>query len=269
MRWCCSTRHPSPEVGARALRALAQSLAREIGPQGMHIAQADWQLHSQPRSAWTHEMDLRPWMKPFDRWREHVSPKTVEFFFDFGSPTTYLAHTQLPRIARETGATLVYRPMLLGGVFKATGNASPVTVPAKGRWMGRDIARWALRWGVPFKFNPHFPINTLTLMRGAIGLQMRQPESFTAYVDAVFHALWAQPRNLGDAAEVAAVVAGAGLDTEAFAALVADADVKAALIANTEEAVARGAFGAPTCFVGEDMFFGQDRLDFVREALAR
>ena len=96
---------------------------------------------------------------------------TIEFFFDFGSPTTYLAHTQLPRIAAETGAQLVYRPMLLGGVFKATGNASPVTVPAKGRWMGQDIARWAARYGVPFAFNPHFPINTLTLMRGAAGVQ--------------------------------------------------------------------------------------------------
>ena len=198
-----------------------------------------------------------------------MSDKTIEFFFDFGSPTTYLAHTQLPRIARETGATLVYRPMLLGGVFKATGNASPVTVPAKGRWMGQDIARWALRWGVPFNFNPHFPINTLTLMRGAAGLQLRQPEHFGRYVDAVFDAMWARPRNLGDAAEVAAVLQQIGIEPEAFLALVADPDVKAALAANTEEAVRRGVFGAPTCFVGEDMFFGQDRLDFVREALGR
>ena len=198
-----------------------------------------------------------------------MSDKTIEFFFDFGSPTTYLAHTQLPRIAREAGATLVYRPMLLGGVFKATGNASPVTVPAKGRWMGQDIARWALRWGVPFNFNPHFPINTLTLMRGAAGLQLRQPEHFGRYVDAVFDAMWARPRNLGDAAEVAAVLQQIGIEPEAFLALVADPDVKAALVANTEEAVRRGVFGAPTCFVGEDMFFGQDRLDFVREALGR
>ena len=197
-----------------------------------------------------------------------MSNKSVEFFFDFGSPTTYLAHTQLPRIARETGATLVYRPMLLGGVFKATGNASPVTVPAKGRWMSGDIARWAARWGVPFAFNPHFPINTLTLMRGATGLQMRQPEAFSRYADAVFDALWVHPRNLGDPAELAVVVARAGLVAQDFAALVADAEVKAALITNTEEAVARGVFGAPTCFVGGRMHFGQDRLDFVREALA-
>jgi 2-hydroxychromene-2-carboxylate isomerase len=200
---------------------------------------------------------------------QDANGKTVEFFFDFGSPTTYLACTQLPRIARETGARLVWRPMLLGGVFKATGNASPVTVPAKGRWMAGDIARWAARWGVPFAFNPHFPINTLTLMRGAVGLQLRQPEAFARYVDAVFDALWVHPRNLGDAAELAAVLVQAGLDPAAFMALVGDAEVKAALVANTEEAVARGVFGAPTCFVGDEMFFGQDRLDFVRESLLR
>ena len=191
---------------------------------------------------------------------------TIEFFFDFGSPTTYLAHTQLPRIAAETGAALVYRPMLLGGVFKATGNASPVTVPAKGRWMGQDIARWARRYGVPFAFNPHFPINTLMLMRGAVGVQMKQPELFTPYVDAVFHAMWVEPRNLGDAAEAAAVLAPLGLSAEAFMALAGDAEVKTALVAATEEAVARGVFGAPTCLVGGQMHFGQDRLDFVREA---
>jgi 2-hydroxychromene-2-carboxylate isomerase len=197
-----------------------------------------------------------------------MSDKTVEFFFDFGSPTTYLAHTQLPRIARESGARLVYRPMLLGGVFKAAGNASPVTVPAKGRWMGQDIARWAARYGVPFAFNKHFPINTLTLMRGAVGLQMRQPALFQPYVDAVFDAMWVHPRNLGDPAEIAAVLQPLGLDPDAFASLVGDAQVKAALVATTEEAVARGVFGAPTCFVGDQMHFGQDRLDFVRDALA-
>lgn len=193
---------------------------------------------------------------------------TVEFHFDFGSPTSYLAYTQVPRIAAETGARLVWHPMLLGGVFKATGNASPVSVPAKGRWMGQDIARWAGRWGVPFAFNPFFPINTLTLMRGAVGLLMRQPDDFKRYADAVFHAMWVAPRNLGDVAELAAVLTDAGFDAAAFTALVADPEVKAQLVANTEASVARGVFGAPTCFVGEQMFFGQDRLDFVREALA-
>jgi 2-hydroxychromene-2-carboxylate isomerase len=197
-----------------------------------------------------------------------MSSKTIEFFFDFGSPTTYLAHTQLPRIAAQAGAPLVYRPMLLGGVFKATGNASPASVPAKGRWMAQDLARWAARWGVPFSFNPHFPVNTLTLMRGATGLQMRRPEHFARYVDAVFEAMWVARRNLGDAGEVAAVLIAAGIDPEAFMTLVGDPEVKAALVAQTGQAVARGAFGAPTCFVGEQMFFGQDRLDFVAAALA-
>ena len=194
--------------------------------------------------------------------------KSVEYFFDFGSPTSYLAWTQLPRIAAETGAGIVWRPMLLGGVFKATGNASPVTVPAKGRWMNGDIARWAKRYGVPFRFNPHFPINTLTLMRGAVGLQMRQPADFMRYVDLMHRAMWEAPVNLGDPAVLAETLTAAGFDAEAFTALVADPEVKARLVANTEEAVARGAFGAPTFFVGEAMFFGQDRLDFVREALA-
>ena len=193
--------------------------------------------------------------------------KRHEYFVDFGSPTSYLAWTQLPGLVAETGAELVWRPMLLGGVFKATGNASPVNVPAKGRWMGSDIARWARRYGVPFRFNPHFPINTLTLMRGAAGLQLRAPEQFARYCEVVSKALWEEARNLGDPAILAATLAAAGFDVEAFTELVGDPEVKARLVATTEEAVARGVFGAPTFFVGEAMFFGQDRLDFVREAL--
>jgi 2-hydroxychromene-2-carboxylate isomerase len=193
--------------------------------------------------------------------------KAVEFFFDFGSPTSYLAWTQLPALAAGCGAAVVWRPMLLGGVFKATGNASPVTVPAKGRWMLGDIASWARRYGVPLAFNPHFPINTLTLMRCAAGLLQRQPADFERYGVAVFNAIWQHKRNLGDAAVVAAVLTEAGFDAEAVLALAADPGVKAALAATTDEAVARGVFGAPTFFVGEQMFFGQDRLDFVREAL--
>jgi 2-hydroxychromene-2-carboxylate isomerase len=194
--------------------------------------------------------------------------RTLEFFFDFGSPTSYLAYTQLPKLAAECGARLIWRPMLLGGVFKATGNASPVTVPAKGRWMNQDMARWARRYGVTLAMNPHFPINTLTLMRGAVGLQMRQPADFERYVDTVFRAMWETPRNMGDSAVLAETLQRAGFDAAAFTALVNDPEVKARLVANTEEAVTRGVFGAPTMFVGKQMFFGQDRLDFVREALA-
>ena len=196
-----------------------------------------------------------------------MSSQTVEFFFDFGSPASYLAWTQLPAICSAAGATLVYRPMLLGGVFQATGNASPITVPAKGKYMLTDLARFAQRYGVPMRFNPHFPINTLALMRAAVGLQLHDPARFDAYVTAVFRAMWVDGRNMADPAVVAEVLARAGLDPQAVLALTGEVAVKDALKSSTEEAVRRGAFGAPTMFVGAQMFFGQDRLDFVREAL--
>lgn len=198
-----------------------------------------------------------------------MSKQTVEFFFDFGSPTTYLAWTQLPRICAAAGATLVYRPMLLGGVFQATGNASPVTIPAKGKYMLTDMARFARRYGVPMRFNPHFPINTLALMRGAVGVQLRWPQRFDDYVKAMFTAMWVEGRNMGDTTIVAETLGQAGFDARALLELTADPAIKEALKKNTEEAVSRGAFGAPTMFVGEQMFFGQDRLDFVKEALAQ
>jgi 2-hydroxychromene-2-carboxylate isomerase len=194
--------------------------------------------------------------------------KVVEFFFDVGSPTTYLAWTQLPALCAQAGASLVYRPTLLGGVFQATGNASPATVAAKGRHMNDDMARYAKRYGVPLVVNPHFPINTLTLMRGATGVQLRLPARFDAYLRGVFKAMWVDGLNLNDPAVAAKALVDAGFDPAEIMALTADAEVKAALRATTEEAVARGAFGAPTMFVGDAMFFGQDRLDFVREALA-
>ncbi len=196
-----------------------------------------------------------------------MSAATVEFFFDVGSPASYLAWTQLPRIAAEAAATIAWRPMLLGGVFKATGNSSPVNVPAKGRWMTEDLQRWARRYGVRFAIGPSFPINTLTLMRGAAAMQMRHPERFLGYVAAIYRAMFETPRDLGDADALVATLREAGFDPGELAALVADPEVKARLIATTDEAVARGVFGAPTFFVGEEMFFGQDRLEFVREAL--
>jgi len=194
--------------------------------------------------------------------------RTVEFFFDFGSPYSYLAYKALPGIAAAQGAQIVWRPMLLGGVFKATGNHSPAEIPAKGKWSHLDLQRWAGRYGAVFRQNPHFPVNTLVLMRGAAGMQMRGTD-FLKYLETVFHAMWAEPHNLGDPAELAAVLQKAGFDAEAFLALVNDTTVKEQLKNNTEEAVVRGVFGAPTFFVGEEMFWGQDRLDFVAEALAR
>ncbi|NVZ51146.1 2-hydroxychromene-2-carboxylate isomerase [Pseudomonas sp. B6002] len=193
--------------------------------------------------------------------------KTLEFFFDLGSPATYLAYTQLPALCAETGAQLVYQPMLLGGVFKATGNASPITVPAKGRYMFDDLARYAQRYNVPLKFNPHFPINTLGLMRAVTGIQMHQPQRFLSFIDCLFKALWVEGRHLGDPAVVAQVLTEHGFDPEEVLALANDDAVKTALKDKTEQAVQRGVFGAPSLFVGNRLFFGQDRLDFVREAL--
>jgi 2-hydroxychromene-2-carboxylate isomerase len=193
--------------------------------------------------------------------------KSLEFYFDVGSPAAYLAYTQLPTIAAETGATIIWQPMLLGGVFQATGNSSPAAVPAKGKYMFGDLERFARRYGVPFRHNPHFPINTLMLMRGAVGLQLRQDERFGRYLKAVFEAIWVNGKNLNDLAETGAVLHAAGFDAAAILALVSQQDVKDRLKVLTQRAVGRGIFGAPTMFVGEQMFWGQDRLEFVREAL--
>jgi 2-hydroxychromene-2-carboxylate isomerase len=194
--------------------------------------------------------------------------KTVEFLFDLGSPTTYLAYTQLPAICKQTDSQLIYIPILLGGVFKATGNASPATIPAKGRHMIQDLDRYARRYGVPLKFNPHFPINTLMLMRAVTGIQLHHPERFIAFIDCLFNALWVDGRNLNDPETVAAVLNGNGFDPNEVLALTADETVKATLKENTEKAVQRGVFGVPSMFVDSQLYFGQDRLDFVLEALS-
>lgn len=194
--------------------------------------------------------------------------KTVDFYFDFGSPAAYLAWTQLPTIRTDTGAQLAWRPMLLGGVFQATGNRAPMTVPLKGSYLFVDLARFARRYGVPLKFNPNFPINTLTLMRAAVGLQMRGDARFEDYCAAMFRAIWVDAQNMNDPAVVAAALGKAGFDPHALLALSSEQAVKDELKVVTEAAVQRGVFGAPTFFVAEQMFWGQDRLDFVREALA-
>jgi 2-hydroxychromene-2-carboxylate isomerase len=198
-----------------------------------------------------------------------MSQKIVEFHFDFASPTTYLAYTQVQRIAHEAGASVVWHPVLLGGVFKATGNVSPVSVPAKSNWMNKDMVRWAKYWGVAFQMNSFFPINTLPLMRGACGMLMHQPADFLRYLDTVFNAMWVVARNMGEPEVIASVLAESGFDAAAVMAMVGDPQVKADLVARTEASVARGVFGAPTFFVEDQMFFGQDRLHFVQEALAR
>ncbi|MBX3528695.1 MAG: 2-hydroxychromene-2-carboxylate isomerase [Rhodoblastus sp.] len=191
--------------------------------------------------------------------------KRAEFFFDFGSPASYLAYTQMDGIAQRTGAEIVWRPMLLGGVFKATGNASPAMVPAKGKWMNADLPRFAERYGVAYNRNPFFPVNTLLMMRGAAAYE-GTPE-FRPYVDAMFKAMWVDQKNMNDMPTAAGVLKAAGFDPQAFMATAESQDAKDRLKATTEEAVARGVFGAPTTFVGDHMYFGQDRLDFVEQAL--
>jgi len=189
----------------------------------------------------------------------------VEFYFDFGSPTAYMAYKVLLKIADKAGAEIVYKPILLGGIFKATGNASPITIKPKGDYMGQDLPRFVAKYKIPYAHNPNFPINTLPLMRGAIAY-LGEPE-FASYTEAVFNAMWANEKNMGDPEVIGAVVAQAGIEGADFIARINDGEVKGKLISETESAVARGLFGAPTMFVGDQMFFGQDRLHFVAEAL--
>ena len=191
--------------------------------------------------------------------------RTLEFYFDYGSPYSYLADTQVEAIAKRTGATLVRKPMLLGGVFKSTGNHSPAELPQKGTWSGFDMPLWARHYGVPFQRNPFFPVNTLALMRGAAAAQI--DGSFERYHPAMFKAMWVDGRNLNDIKEVAAVLSAAGLDPQKFGNRIQEQDVKDRLKHTTDEAVARGVFGAPTSFVDGKMFFGNDRLPFVELAL--
>ena len=193
--------------------------------------------------------------------------RAIEFFFDYGSPYSYLANAVLPDFARRHAAELVYRPMLLGAVFKATGNQSPMMEPvaAKRIYGGRSLQRTAALHGVPFAANPHFPINTLALMRTAVAAQ--QAGVFAPFHAAVYPAFWVEGRNLGSAEVLAEVLADAKLDAGALAKGAETGPVKDALRATTEEAVARGAFGAPSIFFAGELYFGVDHLPFLERAL--
>lgn len=193
--------------------------------------------------------------------------QTIEFFFDYGSPYSYLANAVLPDLAKRHAAELVYRPMLLGAVFKATGNQSPVQVPiaSKRAYGALALRRTAAYYGVPIAMNPHFPINTLALMRAAVAA--RHAGVFDPFHAAIYPAFWVKGLDLGDAAVVADVVSAAGLDAAQLAESANRGAAKEELRASTEEAVARGAFGAPSIFFGGELYFGVDHLPFLEHAL--
>ena len=189
---------------------------------------------------------------------------TLEFFYDFVSPYSYLASTRVEAEAARAGGTVRFRPFLLGGVFVATGNRSPIETPAKGRHMARDLERWAARLGVPFTWPAKFPVSTVLAMRAAFAAE--KAGKLVPFTHAMYRAYWAEGWDVSDPAVIAEAAGKAGLDG---AALLADApNHKEALKAQTQEAIDRGSFGAPTFFVGQEMFVGNDRLDFALEALA-
>ena len=191
--------------------------------------------------------------------------EAVEFYFDYGSPYSYIAYWRLPELLRQAGGRAELRPMLLGGVFQATGNSSPALNKAKWGSGRRDLERHVAKYAVPFRYNPYFIVNTLKLMRGAVVAAAEG--CLDRYSDAAFAGMWRDGRKMDDDAVIAEVLREAGLDERHFLARIAEEEVKRTLKQWTEAAVARGVFGAPSFFVGDEMFFGQDRLDFVADAL--
>lgn len=193
--------------------------------------------------------------------------KTVDFFFDLSSPYSYLAATQVPALAARTGAEVAWKPFVLHAVFKATGNDMPARVEAKARYMLPDLERWARHYGVPFRFSSRFPASTIKAMRLVLvgGAAGRAAE---AALEA-FRSMWVDDRDLNDPAELGALARKAGLDPEQALADIEGPEIKDRLRAHTDEAIRRGAFGAPSFFVGEELFWGNDRLVLLEEALRR
>lgn len=194
----------------------------------------------------------------------------VEFHFDFGSPNAYLSHLVIPEIEKRTGVQFEYVPVLLGGVFKATNNRSPAETTAgiknKPDYSKLEMQRFLRRHGITaFKMNPHFPVNTLMMMRGAIAAE--QLGIFPRYVDQMYRFMWTEGRKMDDPAIVMASWKESGFDADKLAALIQDQAVKDKLVANTQKSVERGCFGSPTFFVGNEIFFGKDRLRDVEEMI--
>ena len=198
----------------------------------------------------------------------HMGKTSVRFLFDFGSPNAYLCHKVIPAIEARTGARFEYVPILLGGLFKLANNRSPVEafaeIPNKLAYDRLEIRRFVARHGLTdFRHNPHFPVNTLQIMRGAVAAQ--QIGGFEAYVDTVFAAMWERGLKMDDPAVIAAALAEGGLDAPRLMQAAQQPEVKARLTANTQAAHDQGAFGSPTFFVGDEIYFGKDRLRDVEE----
>ena len=197
---------------------------------------------------------------------------SVEFHFDFGSPNAYFCHKVLPSIAARTGVPFRYVPVLLGGVFKLTNNQAPMLqfkgVKNKNEYQRLEMARFIKKHGLTqFQMNPHFPVNTVQIMRGAVAAGM--VGTLAAYADAVFHHMWEAPKKMDDAEVICAALDQSGLDGARILARAQDQDVKDALLKDTEASVARGNFGSPTFFVGNEMYFGKDRLRDVEDEILK
>ncbi|WBU29942.1 2-hydroxychromene-2-carboxylate isomerase [Rhodopseudomonas palustris] len=191
-----------------------------------------------------------------------------QFLFDFGSPNAFLAHEAIPAIEQRIGVKFDYVPVLLGGIFKATNNKSPAETLAgiknKREFLVVETERFLKRYAVkPYVWNPHFPVNTLNLMRAAVAAQLEGV--FEKYVEAAFHHMWVEPKKMDDLEVAAAALSSSGLDGKGLLTRAQEPEVKAKLIANTEDAVQRGVFGSPTFFVGKEMFFGKEQLRDVEE----
>lgn len=195
------------------------------------------------------------------------SDSQVTFYFDVGSPYSYLAATQVPGLSEATGVPFAYRPVLLGGVFKASGNDMPARVAAKARYMLHDLARWAECYDVPFRMSSRFPANTILVQRVLTAIcdgdETRLPEATLA----LFRAMWVEDRDVTDPAVVAEALSSVSLDAEHWLTAAGTQPVKDRLRALTDEAVARGMFGAPAFIVGDDLYWGNDRMDLLRRRL--
>ena len=200
-----------------------------------------------------------------------MTSPTVQFLFDFGSPNAYLCHKVIPEIEARTGVRFEYVPVLLGGLFKLANNRSPMEafagIPNKLAYDKLEMKRFISKHKLDlFRFNPHFPVNTLAIMRGAVAA--KQLGMFEPYVNAIYAGMWEEGLNLSDPTVIHATLTKHSIHTEPLLQAIQSAEVKSALLDNTQKAFDRGAFGSPTFFVGQEIFFGKDRLRDVEEAIA-